>query len=640
MPNAHWDFPELNGGQEQGYTNSGIETFKGTELIDNLAREICQNSLDAKNLEINDPVIVKFKLETISKKDFSLFSEYLEYVNGCKTFWERKNDKKVKAFIERVQRTLDNENINLLIASDYNTTGLTGSDASGFESSAWRALVNADGVSAKADGAGGSYGIGKNAPFACSDLSIVFYNTYAKDNKKAFEGVARAATLLNKVSKPTQGIGHYRSTDDYKPITPEISCMLRDKYQRTEYGTDIIVGGCNKFIEDENWKKKLIQATIKNFFLAIYEDKLIVEIEGVTINSTTLPDFINKYRNENKETQLTAQLFDTLTSFDNEINYKKIIEDNDLAIYLKKEKDYKRKIAKFRSSGMLVGIDNCRMIENFNVIVAVRGKKLNEILRTTEPPKHNQWDYKRIEDKEKSKEAKDIIKKINESVKNLINEKYKITPENTFDSEVGEYLPDEIDDLANKKPGNDRLRSIQKIHDKPKSKELPPDINSEIAKKEIGETVENTNNAVFRNEKVNPRPYPKPKPPEPVNYAPEGKDEGINKGEGTKTQITYPHIKLQRIFPINYKIGLYQVMLCPETNYTNLYINFVAVGEGSSRDNLKVDTYTINKQTTKCKGSKIGPISLKTNNANEIFVTFENKEKMVINMDLTEEYRK
>ena len=44
MTTIGWRFPPLSGGTRQGYTNNDIEVFKGNELIDNLAREICQNS--------------------------------------------------------------------------------------------------------------------------------------------------------------------------------------------------------------------------------------------------------------------------------------------------------------------------------------------------------------------------------------------------------------------------------------------------------------------------------------------------------------------------------------------------------------------------------------------------------------------
>ena len=56
--NIGWRFPPLSGGTKQGYTNNDIEGFKGEELIDNLAREICQNSLDAYDKSVNKPVRV------------------------------------------------------------------------------------------------------------------------------------------------------------------------------------------------------------------------------------------------------------------------------------------------------------------------------------------------------------------------------------------------------------------------------------------------------------------------------------------------------------------------------------------------------------------------------------------------------
>ena len=63
--NYGWRFPILDGGKKQGINDSGIATFAGSELYNNLAREICQNSLDAKDEEIKDPVVVSFNLKTI-----------------------------------------------------------------------------------------------------------------------------------------------------------------------------------------------------------------------------------------------------------------------------------------------------------------------------------------------------------------------------------------------------------------------------------------------------------------------------------------------------------------------------------------------------------------------------------------------
>ena len=42
-----WNFPSNDNGQINGISEAGIETFKGSPFP-SLAREICQNSLDAK----------------------------------------------------------------------------------------------------------------------------------------------------------------------------------------------------------------------------------------------------------------------------------------------------------------------------------------------------------------------------------------------------------------------------------------------------------------------------------------------------------------------------------------------------------------------------------------------------------------
>lgn len=73
MTQVGWRFPPLSGGTRQGYTNNDIEVFKGQELIDNLAREICQNSLDAHIEGTDTPVRVVFELRQISRSGYNTF---------------------------------------------------------------------------------------------------------------------------------------------------------------------------------------------------------------------------------------------------------------------------------------------------------------------------------------------------------------------------------------------------------------------------------------------------------------------------------------------------------------------------------------------------------------------------------------
>ena len=56
-------------------------------------------------------------------------------------------------------------------------------------------LTKSSGSSDKKGPAGGSFGIGKFAPFACSDLFTVFYNTYDIEDECAYQGVSRLVTF-------------------------------------------------------------------------------------------------------------------------------------------------------------------------------------------------------------------------------------------------------------------------------------------------------------------------------------------------------------------------------------------------------------------------------------------------------------
>lgn len=58
MNNLKWRFSSNNYSERKGLNDAGIETFSGS-IFSSLAREICQNSLDAIS-DPNKPVRVEF----------------------------------------------------------------------------------------------------------------------------------------------------------------------------------------------------------------------------------------------------------------------------------------------------------------------------------------------------------------------------------------------------------------------------------------------------------------------------------------------------------------------------------------------------------------------------------------------------
>lgn len=645
MKKTGWRFPPLSGGNQQGYTKNDIEGFKGHELIDNLAREICQNSLDAY-IENNDvPVKVVFELRKVHKQDFDVFSQYATCLKGCRRYWEDNGDnmdEKLEKFVVNAEKALCENDIPILVASDYNTKGLGGS-RSRKKNSSWEALTSSDGISVKNDEASaGSYGIGKNAPFACSSLSMVFYNTLSEDGESAFIGVARLATLFDENNEPTQGIGRYQVNDNenktWNPIYPEDKNKFRDSFLRTESGTDVIIVG---FSRASHWLTNVMKAVLKNFFVAISENKLVVELkdglEHIVISAESISRLFSDMENDS-EMVSASQLYKAFTTPSVKESFN-VFEPDDVEIYIKADASYKRTIANFRATGMLVGTYYRRIIQHYAAVVIIRGKKLGKLLKDTEPPRHNRWDYKQIDDsdRERRKEAKRAIEMIEGHVFNLLKSQFEVVTEKTVDAAgVGDYIPDDFDDMSGQPEGDDILKARIKIGNI-KTQKTPKGTTTQVAVQEKGTEKPGT----VRNHRRHPNPFPRPKPPVPVVPKPDDLDPtpGATPGNGSKTIIT-PNLIAQRAFPISSSQGLYKIVIKPAEDYNNMYIECFAVGEDGRSDPLELETFTYDGQNVRVSGGKAGPVKVKAETIANFFATFWKKEKMKLSLQLTEVVKK
>ena len=642
MQTINWRFPPLSGGTRQGYTNNDIEAFKGEELMDNLAREVCQNSLDAKVPTIDAPVRVVFELKQIPTAAYAVFGEYKTCIDGCRRYWGDSMDSKLSRFLDDAEEMLARPTIPVLVAGDYNTRGLRGSRTRALDSP-WEALTGADGVSVKStETSGGSFGIGKNAPFACSALSMVFYNTFAEDHENAFIGVARMATLLNNENRETQRVGRYQKNDDeneqWTPIFAEDSDAFRDLFQREEQGSDVIVAGFN---QEANWMDRITKAAIKNFFVAISENKLVVELKENgrvrTIDAAHLTQIIADFA-EDREMVITSQLYKAFTEPDKKEPLS-VLEPNDAEVYIKADSSFGRTIGHFRDTGMLIYLKSRRIFQHYAAVFVVRGEALGELLRATEPARHNQWDYTRItgsSDAEKSKRklARDSIRTIDDTILSLIKSQFEVATEDTVDAAgVGEYLPDELDGLGGASIGDDILKAKIKIG-KVKTIEGRTGTITVTAKKEEGAEKKGE----VHNEKDNPNPPPpKPRPPKPVEPDDPTDDpkEGAAPGKGTKT-VTVPNLSAQRAFPINSSMGLYKIVIKPTESYQNLFVSCSALGEDGKADALEMETFTYNGSSIAIKDGKAGPLKVEAGVPAVFFVKFTSKEKMVLNLHIME----
>ncbi|QOT08466.1 hypothetical protein JNUCC32_20160 [Paenibacillus sp. JNUCC32] len=431
----NWNFPPNNYGQVTGLNDAGIETFRGNPL-DSLAREINQNSCDAKDNNNSGPVEVHFNLIYIPTDYFPEKDSFVNILKSSREYW--KDNAKTRQFFENALSIMELEQIPFLKISDYNTTGLTG--AKDEHRGGWHNLIKSVGSSDKDSNSGGSFGIGKHAPFACSDLRTVFYGTKEVGSGiEAFQGVAKLVTHLNEHGEPTQGTGYYGIIEKNKPITA--TADVNKLFRRSDIGTDIFIAGFN---ENNGWEEKIIKSVLENFFVAILNEKLIVKVGETTINANSLTGLLEKYT-KNDPDCLSYHYYEAYTlSSRYHFPLNDFLGLGEVDLFVLPGKDLPKRVAMVRGTGMKIyDKGSFRTPFKFAGVMIAKGENLNDFLRKTEPPTHNAWEPERHENPDY---AKSIIRKlytwINEKVRTIsIND----TVEELDVEGLSQYLPDHYD---------------------------------------------------------------------------------------------------------------------------------------------------------------------------------------------------
>lgn len=409
-----WYFPLSNNALTKGLKDSGIETFKG-QLLSSLSREIVQNSLDAKK-ENEENIVIEFKYFKIAKNNFPDFDGFYSNIIDSIKESEPLRDPSTKNFFLNAKEVLENDEIPFVRISDFNTHGLLGSKNIG--PSNWKNLVMSSGISDKNAQAGGSFGIGKNATFACSNLHTVFYSTLDSENIEAFQGV----TNLISVTKPeyndhTQGIGYFAANKEHRPIETQV--RLDYSFERKTSGTDIYIAGV-RFGFDE-FREGILKGVLNNFLYAIYTGMLIVKINEAIIDKSTLSYYVNtnKFILEKE----TIEFLEVLTN-KNAIKYEDF-RRGEAILYLMEDSEGSRKITAVRKPWMKITLfDGFSRSVDFKGAFIVTGNETNQLLRMMENPQHDKWETDRLDKVSKiqgDKLLKDIKRYISDKVLALHN---------------------------------------------------------------------------------------------------------------------------------------------------------------------------------------------------------------------------
>lgn len=399
MNEIRWDFPNNRGGQIRGVADAGIETFNGNLLL-SLVREACQNSLDA--LDVNQKTVrIEIKNHLVSTSEIPGYNRLKEVITKTLKYWGKQSEK-ANDFLKRAAETLESSTINVLRISDYNTTGLL----EPYEptlTSGWYSMTKIDGGGTKPGDKNGGFGIGKNAPYANSFLRTIFYRTYNHNEERATQGLARLLSYPeeeNNFGSMTTGFGYFGNPENNVPV--ESIKELDEINFRTEFGTDLFVYGFNNR-SSISWKNEVITEVLNNFLVSIYNESLIVEVEGVLLNKEKLPELIEEYIKPNKKTACKTCFSNylVLTSPNTKIYEKEFhaLGTLKLSILVDVNLDLDKRILRTRKSGMkLWAKGNISKMITFSGILEFVGEKLKEYFKLLEPPTHDKWENDRAND--------------------------------------------------------------------------------------------------------------------------------------------------------------------------------------------------------------------------------------------------
>ena len=600
-----WSFPSNNNGDINGISNSGVETFQGTPLK-SLAREICQNSLDAalpgKAVEID---FMPFALNINEFPDAdSLKKAFVASLN----FWSKQSSKKTVDFFERAINMINSEKIPFLRISDFNASGLLGSQ--GEYNTPWCNLTKSSGASDKSGTSGGSFGIGKFAPFACSEFRTVFYSTLDTENVTAFQGISRITSFRNEEDNEiTIGVGYYGAQNN-QPVHSQLK--LDPSFQRTsnQTGTDIFISGFRFYSTD--WKADIIASILDGFLYAIYKGNLIVRVADVTICKDTISSLLAEYQTSLVEN--ADKYYSVLTSSD-VVWYETDFKNHGLIkLGLIIQPEMHRKVAMIRKTGMkIMDRGNISGIIPFAGVMLIEGEKINDYLRNIENPQHTKWEPERMEPKAQVPAAKAYVKDLIDYIKDCLEKLKQEDSSDEIDPNVGEYLPDESEDVSStdkhlKEDLPDTIKSLETT--------IPPKrtINSSFTTDDDDSEVIDETGTISSNDNNSGAGHGNGQSSSGNSGAGshDGTGEGTNPKEHTKAIFGIAAAKV-RVVCINRELGEYSIAFVPAESAENGRLDLFLSAESQNYEAPILSAISLENHTVKVEGNHITGLSFTAN---------------------------
>ena len=448
LPRLEWHFPPTGGGVAQGFNDSSEEFFKAN-VMEHVVREIIQNSLDAKDARYPErPVIVRMSQGDVVP-DIINWKGLAKHVEKALERVLFQGNKKGATFYRVALKALQKGRIPILRMTDENTTGLRGSK--------WDALVYQEGTPDKSgiNAAGGSYGIGKNAPYAASGLGLVCYSTRYLDRHRVEKFIARCKLVAH--GKPESEGGEELQhvgfgtvgVFDGRRFPPIEGNQIHDAFRLKKSGSGIFIIG----FTENGWKKTARRSIAKNFFAAIHDRKLSVLLDGEDITNETLYEnfdtdrqYYNLYRNADEPIKITGKFGEFCLKLDvgGESMRNRVAYVNRRGMLITDEKPFRRNPFSARIGD----------IGKYVAIMWAADDKTDARVRTMEPPTHETIEFERIECTAEREKTEAELRIINGIISEHIKAKLDIQVGQTTNlTELADIIPFDDDPDSGNRPG-------------------------------------------------------------------------------------------------------------------------------------------------------------------------------------------
>jgi len=431
---TNWLFDINRDGSSEGWEDAAIKNFRGNPL-NNLAREIIQNSLDApKSLE-EGIVIVSFQKESVSDRSVPNLKELKATIKKCISAADTfvLPEKQESLFL--ADEILSSSQIDILKITEAGTAGMEGPCEPG---KPLYKYMKAKGQGGKSfDGARGSHGQGKAAPILCSQLHTIFVSTNWK-NKNLVMGRATLSSHYGKNKNEIHNnVGYWGH--DFDPVV--FNDAMPKWLKRETPGTNIIVFGFKQF---SRWNEILIASVATNFFAAINKGFLRVQIQGFEINRDTLPEIFER---ADIAHFIDGQSDVPRGDFERAKGYYKAFTEPDFAeegevanlgffkFIIKKREDSQQNIGLLRDDMFITSaIPRLKRkfgptFEGFDLLIEPASNASCAVIKSMEPPAHDGINTNWIDDESMRKKAEAGMTQLRRRVTELLERHVKINIE-------------------------------------------------------------------------------------------------------------------------------------------------------------------------------------------------------------------